>query len=150
MAAAALHFRSRVLPSTFVKHDAAFLKCINPTCGHTHGVEEVRVACGVCGALLDVTYDWSRLPVPKSLGYFEHRWATKGTHTAGQIDFSGVWRFRELFPYYRTEADIVTIGEGRTTLQTADLLARHMGVKPATCCCSTRASTPRAASRTTA
>ena len=111
-------------------NDAAHLKCINPTCGHTHGVDEVRVSCSVCGALLDVTYDWSRLPVPKSLGYFEHRWATKGTHTAGRVDFSGVWRFRELFPYYRTEEDIVTIGEGRTTLQDATLLARHMGVKP--------------------
>ena len=111
-------------------NDAAFLQCINPACGHTHGVDEVRVGCAVCGALLDVAYDWSRLPVPKSLSYFEHRWATKGTGTAGKVDFSGVWRFRELFPYYRTEEDIVTIGEGRTTLQDASLLARHLGVRP--------------------
>jgi threonine synthase len=110
--------------------DAASLTCINPACGHSFGTDGVRMACDRCGSLLDVTYDWSRLPVPKSLSFFEHRWATKGTHAAGQIDFSGVWRFRELFPFYRSEADIVTIGEGRTTLQTADLLARHMGVRP--------------------
>ncbi len=109
-------------------NDAATLKCINPACGHTYGVDGVRVSCDACGSLLDVTYDWSRLPVPKSLNFFEHRWATKGTHTAGRVDFSGVWRFRELFPFYRTEEDIVTIGEGRTTLQQADLLAKHMGV----------------------
>jgi threonine synthase len=89
---------------------------------------EVHVACPGCGGLLDISYDWSRLPVPKSLGFFEHRWATKGTRQTGAIDFSGVWRFRELFPFYRTEDDIVTIGEGRTTLQTADLLAREMGM----------------------
>ena len=111
-------------------NDAASLKCINPACGRSYGVDQVRVSCSACGSLLDVAYDWSRLPVPKSLNDFEHRWATKGTHTAGRVDFSGVWRFRELFPFYRSEEDIVSIGEGRTTLQTADLLARHMGVRP--------------------
>jgi threonine synthase len=110
-------------------NDAAFQKCMNPLCGQTFSVEEAKVACTKCGSLLDIHYDWSRLPVPKSLNYFEHRWSTKGTNTDGRIDFSGVWRFRELFPFYRTEDDIVTIGEGRTTLQTADLLAQQMGMK---------------------
>jgi threonine synthase len=107
---------------------AAHQQCINPGCGRSYSIMEIHVACAACGSLLDIKYDWSRLPVPKSLGYFEHRWNTKGTNTEGVIDFSGVWRFRELFPFYRTEADIVTIGEGRTTLQTADLLAREMGM----------------------
>jgi threonine synthase len=109
---------------------AAFQQCINPACAQTYPVEEAKVACTACGSLLDIKYDWSRLPVPKSLNFFEHRWATKGTSTEGRIDFSGVWRFRELFPFYRTEDDIVSIGEGRTTLQTADLLARQMGMNP--------------------
>jgi threonine synthase len=68
--------------------------------------------------------------VPKSLSFFEGRWATKRTGVAGRLDFSGVWRFRELLPFYRTEDDIVTIGEGRTVLQTADLLARQMKMSP--------------------
>ena len=110
-------------------NDAAFQQCINPACGQTFAVEEVKVACTRCGSLLDIKYDWSRLPALKSLNYFEHRWATKGTETEGRIDFSGVWRFRELFPFYRTESDIVTIGEGRTTLQTADLLAKQMHMR---------------------
>ena len=109
--------------------DAAFQECINPDCRATYGVGEVRVACGKCGSLLDVRYDWGRLPVPKSLSYFEHRWSTKGTSTEGILDFSGVWRFRELMPFYRTESDVVTIGEGRTVLQTADLLGRQMGMQ---------------------
>ena len=109
--------------------NAAHQQCINPQCRATYDVSEVKVSCTKCGQLLDILYDWSRLPVPKSLGFFEHRWSTKGTGTEGRLDFSGVWRFRELMPFYRTEADVVTIGEGRTQLQQADLLARQMGMK---------------------
>ena len=110
--------------------ERAFQQCINPDCGTTYGVDETKVSCTRCGSLLDIRYDWSRLPVPRSLREFEGRWATKGTEAAGRADFSGVWRFRELMPFYRTEADIVTIGEGRTQLQDATLLARQMGMKP--------------------
>src|SRR5687768_6738576 len=109
-------------------NDAASQKCINPDCGATYGVDEVHVACRKCGSLLDIEYDWSKLPVPKSLSFFEHRWATKGTGVEGRNDFSGVWRFRELMPFYRTEQDIVSIGEGRTVLQQADLLAKQLGM----------------------
>jgi len=110
--------------------ERAFQQCINPGCGATYAIEQVKVACTKCGSLLDILYDWDRLPVPKSLGYFEHRWSTKGSGVQGQLDFSGVWRFRELMPFFRTDDDIVTIGEGRTNLQRADLLARQMGMKP--------------------
>ena len=47
------------------------------------------------------------------------------------LDFSGVWRFRELLPFWRQAgnqaSDIVTIGEGRTNLQRADRLAGDLG-----------------------
>jgi threonine synthase len=110
--------------------DRAYQLCINPECAATYAVDEVKVACTKCGSLLDVKYDWDRLPVPKSLSYFEHRWATKGSEVGGRLDFSGVWRFRELMPFFRREQDVVSIGEGRTVLQQADLLARQMGIKP--------------------
>jgi threonine synthase len=110
--------------------DAAFQQCISPACGGTFGVDEVHVACPRCGNLLDIKYDWSRLNPPKTLSFFENRWATKGTGTAGRNDFSGVWRFRELMPFYGAADNIVTIGEGRTVLQQADLLARQMNMKP--------------------
>lgn len=109
-------------------NSAAFQQCINPDCLAKFGIDEVHVACTKCGSLLDINYDWSRLPVPKSLSFFEHRWATKGTEHEGKLDFSGVWRFRELLPFYDSEADVVTIGEGRTLLQRADLLAKYMGM----------------------
>ena len=108
--------------------DRAYQQCLNPACGSTYGVEEVRISCTKCGSLLDIKYDWARLPVPKSLNYFEHRWATKGTEVEGRLDFSGVWRFREMMPFFRDEAEVVTIGEGRTMLQNATLLARYIGM----------------------
>ena len=110
--------------------ERAFQQCINPTCAATYAIDEVNVSCDRCGSLLDIRYDWDRLPVPKSLSFFENRWSTKGTGTEGRIDFSGVWRFRELMPFYRSEEDIVSIGEGRTVLQQADLVARQLGMKP--------------------
>lgn len=110
--------------------DVAFQQCINPDCAATYGIGEVRVTCAKCNSLLDVRYDWARLPVPKSLSFFEHRWSTKGLETEGRLDFSGVWRFRELMPFYRSEEDIVTIGEGRTALQQANLLAKNLDMKP--------------------
>src|SRR5687768_5731578 len=110
--------------------EPAYQQCINPSCAATYAVRDVKVACDRCGGLLDVRYDWNRLPAPRSLNFFEHRWATKGIAGAGRLDFSGVWRFRELMPFYRSEDDIVTVGEGRTVLQQADLLAKQLGMRP--------------------
>jgi threonine synthase len=111
-------------------NNAAFQQCMKPGCGQRYAIEETHVACKACGSLLDIRYDWDKLPKLKSLSFFEHRWGTKGTDAEGRADFSGVWRFRELLPFYRTEDDIVTIGEGRTVLQQADILARNMGMHP--------------------
>jgi threonine synthase len=109
--------------------DRAFQQCINPECASTFAIDDSRVSCARCGSLLDIAYDWSRIPVPKSLSFFEHRWATKGFVDEGRLDFSGVWRFRELMPFYGREDDIVTIGEGRTVLQQADLLAKQLNIQ---------------------
>lgn len=110
--------------------DPAYQQCINPDCSATFSVDEVHVACPRCASLLDVRYDWAKLNPPKRLAEFENRWKTKGAEVAGRLDFSGVWRFRELMPFYRREEQIVTIGEGRTILQRADLLGRQLGMKP--------------------
>ena len=64
------------------------------------------------------------------MGFFEPRWATKGESLDSMLDFSGVWRFRELMPFYRDVRQIVTIGEGRTNLQDARLLAPKVGLTP--------------------
>ena len=109
--------------------DKAYQACINPDCGQTFGINEVLFGCPKCGALLDVEYEWDRLAVPRSMEYFEHRWSTKGIRAEGRLDFSGVWRFRELLPFAPNEA-LVTIGEGRTLLEQNTPLAREVGMKP--------------------
>ncbi len=103
--------------------EAAFQRCINPSCAATFAIAEVHVACPKCGSLLDVAYDWSRLGVPKSLREFDER---SGGRNA--LDFSGVWRFRALLPFYRDESQIVTVGEGRTIVQQADRIARELSM----------------------
>ncbi len=109
--------------------DHVFQVCINPDCGARFGVEEVLFGCAKCGALLDIEYEWDALDVPNSLSFFENRWGTKGFQGEGRLDFSGVWRFRELLPFVPISS-IVTIGEGRTLLEENNPLARELGMKP--------------------
>lgn len=113
----------------------AYQQCIHPDCGATYDVHEVHLACSACAklgrqSLLDIQYNWERPDVPKTLKAFEHRWMTKGEQGQGALDFSGVWRFREMLKFYDDESQIVTIGEGRTNLQNARLLAKQLGIKP--------------------
>ena len=103
--------------------DAAFQICITPSCRATFSVDEVHVACPKCGNLLDIDYDWDRLPVPSSLRDFEARWATRNN----PLDFSGVWRFRDLLRFAPDES-IVTIGEGQTMLRGSSPVAKFVGL----------------------
>src|SRR4051794_29796481 len=105
--------------------DAVFQRCINPACAATCAVDETSFVCPRCGGLLDVAYDWDRLRPPASLRAFEAKWADR----ANPLSFSGVWRFRELLPFAAPE-QVMTIGEGQTILQKADLVAQYVGMDP--------------------
>jgi len=105
--------------------DAVFQRCINPHCGGTLPVDDTAFVCPECAGLLDVAYDWDRLTPPKSLRDFEAKWADR----ANPLNFSGVWRFRELLPFAPPEK-ILTIGEGQTILQKADAVASYVGLQP--------------------
>jgi threonine synthase len=107
-----------------VKTDLAYQCCILPSCAATYDVGEVRTSCDRCGGLLDVLYDWDALPVPKSLATFEQQWSRRHD----PLSFSGVWRFRELFPF-APEAKVVTIGEGQTLLHQSDGVGRYVGLQ---------------------
>ncbi|HEY4260014.1 MAG TPA: threonine synthase [Schlesneria sp.] len=88
-------------------------------------MSDVLTSCPDCGSLLDIDYEWDQLKVPKSLREFETRW----TNRRNPLDFSGVWRFRDLLPFARDE-DIVTIGEGQTILQQNTTVGNFVGMKP--------------------
>lgn len=106
-------------------NDAAFQKCINPACGAEFDCKESIFKCPQCGDLLDIQYNWDKIAVPKRLADFGKRWATRDK----PLDFSGVWRFRELLDFCPDEHKI-TIGEGQTLLQQNRPIAEHLGMKP--------------------
>ena len=83
------------------------------------------MACGKCGNLLDVAYQWNNLPVPSSLRAFEEKWARRSDPHC----FSGVWRFHELLPFVPLK-QCVTVGEGQTLLHPSEGVARYTGVTP--------------------
>jgi threonine synthase len=103
----------------------AFLRCVMPDCGATRAVDETVFVCPQCGGLLDVAYEWDRLPELPAPSEFSAR----AGDVTNPLNQSGVWRFRELLPFARPE-EMVTIGEGRTLLQRADRLAAYADVKP--------------------
>ena len=104
--------------------DLAFQRCINPACAASVDLADTSFRCPKCGGLLDVAYDWNKLPVPKTLKHFESKWTTRHN----PLDFSGVWRFRELFPFAPDDR-ILTIGEGQTLCQRSDSTAKYVGLK---------------------
>lgn len=101
----------------------AFQRCIAPLCRATYDVSDVLTSCPDCGNLLDIDYDWNLLTVPKSLRDFEQRWGNR----RNPLDFSGVWRFRDLLPF-APEEKIVTIGEGQTILQQSSRVGAYVGM----------------------
>ena len=105
--------------------ELAFQRCIRPSCAATVQLTASSFACPKCGGLLDVAYDWDRLPVPKSLKGFEAKWARRNE----PLEFSGVWRFRELLPF-APDARILSIGEGQTLCQKSDPVAKYVGLNP--------------------
>jgi threonine synthase len=105
--------------------DAVYQRCINPKCAGTQAVDDTAFVCPRCGGLLDVAYDWDRLAPPRSLQAFEAKWAQR----SNPLNFSGVWRFRELLPFAPAE-QVLTIGEGQTILQKADGVAGYVGMQP--------------------
>ncbi len=103
----------------------AFQQCIVPGCGARYDIDEVLVACSRCGGLLDVMYEWDRLPMPRLLQEFEAKWTRRNDPHC----FSGVWRFYELLPFAPQDL-CVTIGEGQTLLHPSMGVARYVGLNP--------------------
>jgi threonine synthase len=117
-------FQEGSFPISVTQTSLAFQRCLSPDCAATFPIDEIRTDCTHCGSLLDVDYEWDRLPVPRSLRAFEPRWANRHN----PLDVSGVWRFRDLLPFAPDEK-IVTIGEGQTLLRSTPGVAAYVGLK---------------------
>ena len=104
--------------------EAAYQKCINPKCGAQFDTGQSIFKCPNCGDLLDILYDWNKIEVPAKMSDFAKRWAGRDN----RLDFSGVWRFRELLNFC-DDKHKVSVGEGQTILQCNDFIAKEIGMK---------------------
>ena len=111
--------------SVQINTDQAFQRCLSPDCLATYDLGEALIACKQCGELLDVVYDWDRVPVPDTLRQFQSKWSRRNE----PLCHSGVWRFHDLLPFAPPEK-VVTIGEGQTLLHASDGVARYVGLNP--------------------
>ena len=105
--------------------ETAYQASIAPDTTVTHGVTETPELRADSDDLLDVLYDWDRVPLPRSVREFTARRANVGN----PLDVSGVWRFRELLPFAPAD-QVATIGEGQTILRSSDRVAKYVGLKP--------------------
>jgi threonine synthase len=103
-------------------HGARGLRCIS--CGALHGLREVIYRCGGCGDLLDVVYPRPVATGAELVSTFRVRQSSDRA-----IDRSGVWRFREMLPFYDDESQIITYPEGNTPLLDAPRSAQYAGLR---------------------
>ena len=100
----------------------AKLQCIQ--CQATFSSREPLYCCRHCGDLLDVVYDFPEMD-PEEI---KRCWRERRM-SLNPIDVSGVWRFRELIPFYDDESQIVTYPEGNTPLLDAPRCADYVGLR---------------------
>lgn len=101
----------------------AYLACFQPECGATYDITQVIYTCPRCGGLLEARYDGSPgEPWTLKQVFRERRMSNL------PIDQSGVWRYRELFPFLDNAAHIVTLREGQTPLLDAPRAASYAGL----------------------
>jgi threonine synthase len=97
------------------------LRCIN--CGALQDLDTVIYRCPECGDLLDVVYPRPTLTVEQ----LRRRWRRR-RGSLRPVDRSGVWRYRELLPFWRRLSELVTYPEGDTPLLDAPRSAAYAGV----------------------
>jgi threonine synthase len=100
----------------------ASLRCIDDSCGAHFGIEEVLYNCPQCGGLLEVSYG-----APVSAAELKPIFRNRRLANT-PIDQSGVWRYRELFPFLDNTAHVVTLREGNTPLLDGPIAAAYGGL----------------------
>ena len=101
----------------------AELVCFEQGCRTRYAITDVLYNCPRCGGLLETTYTAdARDPAELKRTFRERRMSN------APLDQSGVWRYRELFPFLDDYRHVVTLREGNTPLLDAPLAARYGGL----------------------
>jgi threonine synthase len=101
----------------------ASLRCINERCSEQFGIEEILYNCPKCGGLLEAVYCGPAAPADELKQTFRNRRLSNAP-----LDQSGVWRYRELFPFLDDLAHVVTLREGNTPLLDGPIAATYGGL----------------------
>src|ERR1700749_3906404 len=99
------------------------LVCFNSACGARYAITDVLYNCTKCGGLLEARYDFGKPDVAALKKTLRERRMSNAP-----LDQSGVWRYRELFPFVENDADIVTLREGNTPLLSGPRAASYGGL----------------------
>jgi threonine synthase len=103
---------------------SAELVCFNHACRARFAITEVLYTCPQCGGLIEALYPPPAAdPATLKQTFRERRLSNV------PLDQSGVWRYRELFPFLDDYAHVVTLREGNTPLLDAPLAAEYGGLK---------------------
>jgi threonine synthase len=106
-----------------VSVSTASLRCIADSCGTHFDILDVLYNCPKCGGLLEVAYSGPFAPADELKTTFRNRRLSNAP-----LDQSGVWRYRELFPFLDHESQVVTLREGNTPVLDAPIAASYGGL----------------------
>ncbi len=109
-------------PSTLAQ-----LVCFNPACRARFAITEVLYNCPKCGGLIEADYAAPTADVPELKQRFRERRMSNAP-----LDQSGVWRYREMFPFLDDYSHVVTLREGNTPLLNAPQAADYGGLRKLT------------------
>src|SRR5579862_354952 len=98
------------------------LVCFNETCRTQYSITDVLYNCPKCGSLLEAVYQVDSDPATLKKLFRERRMSN------APLDASGVWRYRELFPFLDDYSQVTTLREGNTPLLDAPLAAAYGGL----------------------
>jgi len=101
----------------------AELVCFEEKCRARFPITEVIYNCPQCGGLLEASYD---APEQSAL-MLKRLWRERRTSNA-PLDQSGVWRYREFFPFLPSYNCVVTLREGNTPLLESRQAAQYGGL----------------------
>ena len=116
------HFRvAWQVKSKFPMH--SHLACFNAACRARFDINDVLYNCPTCGGLLEGQYDFTGVD-PSAL---KRIWRERRMDNA-PLSQSGVWRYREMFPFLDDLDHVVTLREGNTPLLNAPCAAEYAGL----------------------
>ncbi|MBS1830359.1 MAG: threonine synthase [Acidobacteria bacterium] len=101
----------------------AELICFEQACRARYAITDVLYNCPKCGGLLEATYEFAH-----DAGELKKLWRERRMSNAA-LDQSGVWRYREFFPFLADFGHVVTLREGNTPVLPAPLAARYAGLE---------------------